>query len=334
MNLARNGRKRRAVVTGGAGFLGSHLCERLLRDGYEVICLDNYSSGDARNLAGLEGDAAFQLRHCDVSTHVAVPGRVDLVVHMAALASPLDYLTLPLQSLQVGSAGTLRVLEFAREKQARMVLASTSEVYGDPAVHPQNEQYWGNVNPIGPRAVYDEGKRFGEAACAAYRRLYDMDIGIIRIFNTFGPRMRSDDGRIVPSFASQALTNRPITIHGNGRQTRSLCYVDDLIEGIFRMCHSSHPGPINLGNPEEMTVLEIAQLVREIAGSSSPLVHGEAMVDDPTRRCPDISLAEEVLGWRPEVTARAGLERTVSWFRELLHDRPLVPDLVKPGVHD
>ncbi|GAA4094953.1 MULTISPECIES: NAD-dependent epimerase/dehydratase family protein [Actinomadura] len=334
MRLARDGRTRRAVVTGGAGFLGSHLCERLLRDGYEVVCLDNYSSGDARNLRDLEGHAGFQMRTCDISTHLAVPGRVDLVVHMAALASPVDYLAWPMESLQVGSIGTLRVLEFAREKQARLVLASTSEVYGDPAVHPQTEDYWGNVNPIGPRAVYDEAKRFGEAAAAAYRRLHDTDVGIIRIFNTYGPRMRTNDGRIVPSFTSQALADRPITVHGDGRQTRSLCYVDDLIEGIVRMCHTDHPGPINLGNPEEMTVVEIAELIKEIAGSSSPLVHGAPMTDDPSRRCPDISLAQAVLGWRPTFTARAGLERTVDWFRDRHHAGSRVRDLVRPGVRD
>lgn len=331
--MTGNSRKRRVVVTGGAGFLGSHLCERLLRDGYEVVCLDNYSSGDAQNLRDFEGHEPFHMRTCDVSTHVAVRGSVDIVVHLAALASPIDYLTWPMESLQAGSSGTLRVLAFAREKQARMILASTSEVYGDPAVHPQTESYWGNVNPIGPRAVYDEAKRFSEAAASAYRRLYDLDVGIIRIFNTFGPRMRTDDGRIVPTFANQALAGRPITIHGDGRQTRSLCYVDDLIEGIVRMCHTDHPGPINLGNPEEMTVLEIAQLIKEIAGSSSPLVHGTAMTDDPSRRWPDISVAQAVLGWRPEFTAREGLEQTVNWFRDRYHAGSRMRNLVRPGVH-
>ncbi|XRQ09008.1 NAD-dependent epimerase/dehydratase family protein [Actinomadura welshii] len=334
MHLVRNGQKRRAVVTGGAGFLGSHMCERLLNDGYEVICLDNYSSGDADNLRDIEGHAAFHLRTCDVSSLVAVRGSVDLVVHLAALASPMDYLAWPMQSLEVGSIGTTRVLEFAREKQARVILASTSEVYGDPAVHPQTEDYWGNVNPVGPRAVYDEAKRFGEAAASAYRRLHGLDTGIVRIFNTFGPRMRTNDGRVVPSFVSQALADLPITIHGDGRQTRSLCYVDDLIEGIVRMCHSDHPGPINIGNPEEMTVLEIAQLIKEIAGASSSLVYGKAMTDDPWRRCPDISLARSVLGWRPKLTVREGLEQTVDWFRDRHHAGPRMRDLVKPGARD
>ncbi|HEX6472236.1 MAG TPA: NAD-dependent epimerase/dehydratase family protein [Streptosporangiaceae bacterium] len=313
--IQKNGRPR-AVVTGGAGFLGAHLCARLIELGYEVLCLDNLSSGAAENVRHLRETGAFHLRVCDVARPVAVSGEVDVVFHLAALASPVDYLRMPLESLQVGSAGTLRVLDLAKEKRARIILASTSEVYGDPAVHPQTEAYWGNVNPAGPRAVYDEGKRFGEAAAAAYRRVFGVDAGIIRIFNTYGPMMRPGDGRIVPNFISQALANRPITVHGDGRQTRSLCYVDDLIEGIVLMARSGHPGPVNLGNPEELTVLDIAQMIKDIVGSDSPIAFDPAMEDDPSRRCPDISLAGSVLGWRPAFSVRRGLERTVAWFRD------------------
>ncbi|HMA46796.1 MAG TPA: UDP-glucuronic acid decarboxylase family protein [Frankiaceae bacterium] len=319
----------RAVVTGGAGFLGSHLCERLLRDGCEVVCLDNFVTGTPANVAHLVEDPAFRLVRCDVTDYVHVGGPVDLVLHFASPASPVDYLQLPIQTLKVGSIGTLHALGLAREKAARFVLASTSEVYGDPQVHPQPEDYWGHVNPVGPRGVYDEAKRYAEALTMAYHRTHAVDTGIVRIFNSHGPRMRPNDGRAIPAFATQALRGAPITVAGDGGQTRSVIYVDDMVEGVVRFARSGHPGPMNIGNPHELSVLELAELIREVAGSDSPITFVPRPQDDPTVRQPDITLARRVLGWQPRIDLRAGLERTVAWFR----DHPdLLPGQVRQTV--
>ncbi|MFZ5852827.1 MAG: UDP-glucuronic acid decarboxylase family protein [Actinomycetota bacterium] len=306
----------RAVVTGGAGFLGSHLCERLLGEGYEVLCLDNFLTGTPRNVEHLVERPGFRLLRTDVTDYVHVVGPVDAVLHFASPASPIDYLQLPIHTLKVGSIGTLHALGLAKEKQARFLLASTSECYGDPLVHPQPETYWGNVNPVGPRGVYDEAKRFAEALTVAYRSTHGVNTGIVRIFNTFGPRMRPNDGRAIPTFIRQALAGEPLTVAGDGSQTRSVCYVDDLVEGILRMLRCPHPGPVNLGNPQERSVLAIAELVRDLTGSTSPVTFVDRPVDDPTVRQPDIGLAREVLGWEPQVPIVDGLERTIAWFRE------------------
>jgi dTDP-glucose 4,6-dehydratase len=303
------------VVTGGAGFLGSHLCERLLADGCAVVCLDNFCTGKPENVAQLTGNPAFRLVRCDVGEHVDVAGPVDAVLHFACPASPIDYLELPLETLKVGSAGTWNALDLARAKGARFMVASTSEVYGDPLVHPQGEDYWGNVNPIGPRSVYDEAKRFGEALTVAYRKTHGVDTKIIRIFNTYGPRMRPNDGRAIPTFARQALRGEPITVAGDGSQTRSVCYVDDLIEGIVAMLRSDHPGPVNLGNPNELTMLELAETIRRMTQSRSEITFIPRPQDDPMVRQPRIELAGNVLDWKPEVGLADGLERTIAWFR-------------------
>ena len=308
-------RRPRAVVTGGAGFLGSHLCERLLEDDYEVLCIDNFLTGSPDNLAHLIGTAPLRIVRADITNFLHVGGEVDLVLHFASPASPSDYLALPIETLRVGSMGTLHALGLAREKRARFVLASTSEVYGDPLVHPQSESYWGNVNPVGPRGVYDEAKRFGEALTVAYRQHHRVDTAIARIFNTHGPRMRVNDGRAVPTFINQALAGRPITVSGDGSQTRSIQYVDDLVEGVRRLAHSSTPGPVNIGSPHETSVLELAQAVRDLAGSDSPIEFVPAAVDDPQIRRPDISRARSVLGWEPVVSFEEGLKRTIEWFR-------------------
>ncbi len=317
----------RAVVTGGAGFLGSHLCERLLAEGYEVVCLDDFSTGSPANVAHLHGPGAesgrFHLVHADVTEGVHVPGPVDVVLHFASPASPVDYLRLPIETMKVGSLGTLNSLELTKEKRARFLLASTSETYGDPQVHPQPESYWGHVNPVGPRGVYDEAKRFAEALTMAYRRSHSADTAIVRIFNTYGPRMRPDDGRAIPTFIRQALDDEPITVAGDGLQTRSVCYVDDLVEGLTRLLHSGHPGPMNIGNPQELTVLALAGKVRDLVGSTSPVVFVPRPEDDPCVRQPDISLARAVLGWQPRVGLEEGLQRTINWFRTA--HRPSVP---------
>lgn len=305
----------RVVVTGGAGFLGSHLCERLTGAGCEVVCLDNLSTGSADNVAGLAG-GGFRLVRTDVTDYVHVPGPVDAVFHLASPASPVDYLRMPVATLKAGSIGTLHALGLAKDKHARFVLASTSETYGDPLVHPQPETYWGHVNPIGPRAVYDEAKRFSEAATMAYRRVHDVDTGIARIFNTFGPRMRPDDGRAVPTFISQALNGEPITVTGNGNQTRSICYVDDLVDGLLRLLRSPLAGPVNLGNPYEISMLDLARWIRDLVGSSSPITHLERPLDDPTVRRPDITLARHRLGWSPNTPVADALEHTIAWFRQ------------------
>jgi dTDP-glucose 4,6-dehydratase len=305
---------RRAVVTGGAGFLGSHLCDRLLAEGVDVVCLDNLLTGNPANVGHLQGQPGFRLVRCDVSDFVHVPGPVDLVLHFASPASPLDYLRLPIQTLKVGSLGTLHALGLAQDKGARFVLASTSEVYGDPQVHPQPEEYWGHVNPVGPRGVYDEAKRFAEALTSAYRTSRDLDTGIVRIFNTYGPRMRPDDGRAIPTFMRQALAGEPLTVAGDGTQTRSICYVDDTVTGILALARSDLPGPVNIGNPDEMSVLELAHRVIRITGSSSGVQFVDRPVDDPGVRRPDTSLAQRALGWDPTVPWEIGLRRTAEWF--------------------
>jgi dTDP-glucose 4,6-dehydratase len=306
----------RAVVTGGAGFLGSHLCRRLLEEGWEVVCLDSLLTGTAANVAELRRVEAFRFERYDVTNDVRVEGPVDWVLHLASPASPRDYLEHPIHTLKVGALGTLHALGLAKAKDAGFFLASTSEVYGDPQVHPQPESYWGHVNPVGPRGVYDEAKRYAEAMAAAYRRTHGIPVRIARIFNTQGPRMRRDDGRAVPTFIAQALAGRPLTVHGDGRQTRSLCYVDDLIEGFWRLLSVDLQDPVNLGNPEEVTVLHVAEAIRDTAGSQSEIVFTDRPVDDPEVRCPDISLARDRLGWEPHVPLAEGLKRTIEWARE------------------
>lgn len=308
----------RAVVTGGAGFLGSHLCETLLDRGWAVVCLDNFLTGTPANVGHLMANPRFELAHCDVTANAHVRGDVDLVLHFASPASPLDYLELPIETLRVGSVGTERALVLARDKGARFVLASTSEVYGDPQVHPQPETYWGHVNPVGPRGVYDEAKRYGEALTTAYRSVHGVRTGIVRIFNTYGPRMRPHDGRAIPTFIRQALAGEPLTVAGDGSQTRSVCYVDDLVEGILRLAMSEHPGPVNIGNPHERSVLEIAEDVLAATGSRSRITFVDRPTDDPKVRRPDTTLARELLGWSPQVPWQDGLARTVDWFAETL----------------
>ena len=305
----------RAVVTGGAGFLGSHLCEALLARGTQVLCLDNLVTGVAGNVAHLVGRPGFTMVHADVSEPLPVTGEADLVLHFASPASPVDYLHLPIETLKAGSLGTLHALDLAAATGARFVLASTSEIYGDPQVHPQPESYRGHVNPVGPRSSYDEAKRFGEALTTAYRS-QGVDTAVARIFNTYGPRMRAADGRAVPTFVRHALAGEPIPVAGDGTQTRSVCFVDDLVEGVLRLASSGHPGPVNLGNPQELTVLRLAELVREACCSSSPITFVGRPADDPQQRCPDITLARTVLGWEPAVAVEEGLARTVAWVRE------------------
>jgi dTDP-glucose 4,6-dehydratase len=305
---------RRAVVTGGAGFLGSYLCEHLLDRGVEVVCLDNFLTGTPENVQHLMEHPGFRLVRCDVTDYVHVPGPVDLVLHFASPASPLDYLKMPIETLKVGSLGTLHTLGLAHDKGARYVLASTSEVYGDPLQHPQDEEYWGNVNPVGPRGVYDEAKRFSEAMTTAYRTSKGTDTGIVRIFNTYGPRMRADDGRAIPAFIGQALDGRPLTVAGDGSQTRSICYVDDTARGVLAMAFSAHAGPVNIGNPDELSVLRLAQWIADLTGSDSIVEFIDLPVDDPKMRRPDTTRAEELLNWRPIVPSEEGLRRTVAWF--------------------
>jgi dTDP-glucose 4,6-dehydratase len=310
----------KAVVTGGAGFLGSHLCDALLELGYDVVCLDNLLTGSTDNISHLIGHSRFKFVKHNVTDYLFVEGSVDAVLHFASPASPIDYLEMPIQTLKVGSLGTHKALGLAKEKGARFLLASTSEVYGDPLTNPQPETYWGNVNPIGPRGVYDEAKRFAEAMTMAYRRYHGMDARIVRIFNTYGPRMRPNDGRVVSNFIIQALQSHPLTIYGDGRQTRSFCYVSDLISGITSLLNappSAEMGtPINIGNPEEGTVRDLANKVLALTGSSSPIETRELPVDDPHVRCPDISRAKNLLGWQPKVSIDQGIMLTVEYFRK------------------
>ena len=319
---------KQAVVTGGAGFLGSHLCERLVARGVRVACVDNFITGSPGNVSPLTASPLFTLINGDITEGLDVGGPVEYVFHLASPASPADYLRFPVQALNAGSAGTIHALELARKERARFVLASSSEVYGDPLEHPQPESYWGNVNPIGPRSPYDEAKRFAEATTAAYARTYGVSTAIARVFNSYGPRMRPGDGRAIPTFIRQALAGEPVTVTGSGQQTRSLCYVDDTIDGILALAASPHPGPVNIGSDHEMTVLQIATLILGITGSASPVQFIPLPADDPSRRRPDISRARDLLGWQPAVKPEEGLQRTVSWFASQ-HVR-----LSQPGLAD
>jgi len=304
----------RSLVTGGAGFLGSHICEYLLKKGHEVICMDNLSTGATTNIEHLQSEQLKFVKH-DVTEYIYVAGPIDYVLHFASPASPMDYLQMPIQTLKVGALGTHKALGLAKEKNATLLLASTSEVYGDPQEHPQREDYWGNVNPVGPRGVYDEAKRFAEALTMAYHRTHGVNTKIVRIFNTYGPRMRPHDGRAIPTFVPQALRNEPITVFGDGSQTRSFCYVDDLVEGIYRLLLSDYHEPVNIGNPHEMTIKEMAETVIRVTGSSSKIVYEPLPVDDPQIRQPDITLAKKLLGWQPRVSLEEGLKITIAWFK-------------------
>ena len=307
-----------SVVTGGAGFLGSHLCERLLAEGHRVTCVDNLITGNLENIQQLDDHPDFEFIHHDVTVPFEIESDVHNVLHFASPASPIDYLELPIQTLKVGSLGTHNTLGLAKAKNARYLLASTSEVYGDPLVHPQPESYWGNVNPVGPRGVYDEAKRFAEAMVMAYHRYHGLDTRIARIFNTFGPRMRLKDGRVVPAFMHQSLQGNPLTVFGDGQQTRSFCFVDDLVEGIWRLLNTDTADPVNIGNPREMTILQFAEAILQATGSQSEIAFEPLPVDDPKIRQPDITRAREVLGWEPKVSLEEGLRLTVGYFQNLL----------------
>ena len=312
--------KKTVLITGGAGFIGSHLSQRLLKENYRVICIDNFITGNRDNLKDFKHDRNFSLENSDVCRNIRIAGRINYVLHCASLASPKDYLNFPIHTLKVGSLGTHNALGLARKKKAVFLLFSTSEVYGDPLEHPQREEYWGHVNTIGPRGCYDESKRFAEALTMAYRRAHKMHTRIVRIFNTYGPRMRSNDGRVVPNFIGQALKGKPLTVYGDGKQTRSFCYIDDLVEGIFRLMLSDYTLPVNLGNPGEFTINQLVKLVLKITGSKSKVVFKPLPQDDPRQRRPDISKAKELLGWKPQVNLEEGLERTVGWLRgQLVH---------------
>ncbi len=306
----------RAIITGGAGFLGSHLCDRLIENGWEVLSIDSLVTGSETNLEHLRDHPRFRTMRHDVSCYIEVPGPVDYVLHFASPASPVDYLKLPIQTLKVGALGTHNALGLALAKKAKFFLASTSECYGDPQVSPQTESYWGHVNPIGPRGVYDEAKRFAEAMVMAYHRYHGVDAHIVRIFNTYGPRMRLNDGRALPNFVYQALSGQPITVYGDGSQTRSFCYVSDLIEGIYRLMQSDEHEPVNIGNPQEITILEFAERIRTLTGSSAPITFKPLPQDDPKQRCPDITKARRLLGWEPKVDLDEGLHLTLDYFRK------------------
>lgn len=307
-----------AVVTGGAGFLGSHLCDKLINEGFKVICIDNFITGSPDNIAHLFGNDNFTFIKHDVTNFIHVPGKVDYILHFASPASPIDYLKLPIQTLKVGSLGTHKALGLAKEKNAVFLLASTSEVYGDPLVHPQNEDYWGNVNPVGPRGVYDEAKRFAESLTMAYHRYHGLQTRIVRIFNTYGPRMRLNDGRVLPTFIYQALKGEPLSIFGDGSQTRSFCYVDDLIDGIYRLMLSNEVLPVNIGNPDEITIQQFAEEVLKLTGSKSTIAYHPLPEDDPKVRQPDISKAKELLDWEPKVSRTEGIKKTLEYFKKII----------------
>ncbi|NEM98259.1 UDP-glucuronic acid decarboxylase family protein [Pontibacter burrus] len=308
--------KKRVLITGGAGFLGSHLCDRFIKEGFHVIAMDNLITGNLENIEHLFKLKNFEFYHHDVSKFVHVPGKLDYILHFASPASPIDYLKIPIQTLKVGSLGTHNLLGLAKNKGARMLIASTSEVYGDPLVHPQNEDYWGNVNPVGPRGCYDEAKRFQEAMTMAYHMHHGLETRIVRIFNTYGPRMRLDDGRVLPAFLSQALRGEPLSIFGDGSQTRSFCYVDDLVEGIYRLLFSDYALPVNVGNPSEITIKEFAEEICKLTGVELKVEYQPLPKDDPQKRQPDITKAREILGWEPQVDRAEGLKRTLEYFKE------------------
>jgi len=308
----------RVLITGGAGFLGSHLCDKFIGNGYDVICMDNLITGSPDNIAHLMGNSKFRFIHHDVTEYMYVDGDLDAILHFASPASPLDYLRYPIQTLKVGSLGTHKALGLAKAKKARFLIASTSEVYGDPLIHPQQEEYWGNVNPVGSRGVYDEAKRFSEAITMAYHRYHGLDTRIVRIFNTYGPKMRIEDGRAIPAFMSQALLGEPLTVFGDGSQTRSVCYVDDLVEGIYRLLLSGENNPVNIGNPDEISMIDLAKEIIEISGSSSEIIFKSLPEDDPKVRQPDITKAKHILGWEPKVQRREGLLKTLEYFRMAL----------------
>ena len=313
--------KKTVIVTGGGGFLGSHLCDRFLARGFRVFAIDNFLTGNEKNIAHLSGNGDFEVIRHNVCEYIDFPGPVDYILHFASPASPLDYLQLPIQTLKVGALGTHNALGLAKEKKAVFLLASTSEVYGDPQVHPQKEEYWGNVNPVGPRGVYDEAKRYAEALTMAYHRSHRMDTKIIRIFNTYGPRMRLKDGRAIPAFITQALTGQPLTVFGRGKQTRSLCYITDMIDGIEKLLMSSLNEPINIGNPREISMMELAKLILRITESSSGIVHQDLPVDDPKVRQPDITKAKKNLNWQPKVSLESGLQKTIDYFKTMITNR-------------
>lgn len=309
---------KRVVITGGAGFIGSHLCEYFLDKAYEVFCLDNLITGSLDNISHLFRIKEFVFINQDITNYIHIPGKIDFVLNFASPASPIDYLEHPIQTLKVGALGTHKTIGFAKDKGARYLLASTSEVYGDPLINPQPETYWGNVNPVGPRSVYDEAKRFAEAMTMAYHRFHRVDVRIVRIFNTYGPRMRLNDGRVVPNFVMQSLHNEPLTVYGDGSQTRSFCYVSDLVEGIFRLLMSDYIGPVNLGNPEEWKIIDFAHYIIRLSGSRSEIIHKPLPQDDPKQRRPDITLAKNLLNWEPQVNLEEGLRRTLNYFSQKL----------------
>lgn len=319
---------KRILITGGAGFLGSHLCDRFIKEGYHVIAMDNLITGDIRNIEHLFSLANFEFHHHDVSKFIHVPGELDYILHFASPASPIDYLKIPIQTLKVGSLGIHNCLGLARVKKARVLIASTSEVYGDPTVHPQSEAYWGNVNPVGPRGVYDEAKRFQEAMTMAYHTYHGLETRIVRIFNTYGPRMRLNDGRVLPAFIGQALRGEDLTIFGDGSQTRSFCYVDDLIEGIYRLLRSDYPYPVNIGNPGEITIREFAEEIIKLTGTSQQVVYKPLPTDDPKQRQPDITKAKAILDWEPKVSRAEGLRITYEYFKNLPEE-----ELYKAAYH-